>query len=59
MLEVRRRNNAFLVYDTDAGEPVVLFRTREEADELIEALQTQEQHARLRRWSIDAVPSVH
>ncbi|MHB1272487.1 MAG: hypothetical protein ACYCZD_06880 [Rhodanobacter sp.] len=59
MLEVRRKNNGFLVYDTDAGEPVVLFTTREEADELIESLQIQEQHAQLRRWSVDAVPSVH
>jgi len=46
MLEVRCENGDFLVYDTDANEPVVLFSTRAEADELIAALQIQELHAR-------------
>lgn len=59
MLEVRCENNDFLVYDTDADEPVVLFSTRAEADELIAALQIQELHAQLRQWSVDAMPRVH
>ncbi len=59
MLEVRPASNGFMVYDTEADEPIVTFPSRAEADELIAALQIQELHAQLRRWSVDAVPSVH
>jgi len=51
MLEVRPAFNGFMVYDTDANEPIVKFRSRAEADELVAALQIQELHAQLRRWS--------
>jgi len=59
MLEVRHGNNSYLVYDIEADEPVVIFATRKEAEELIASLQIQELHAKLRRWSADAVPGVY
>ncbi|MFC5526896.1 hypothetical protein ACFPPA_14240 [Rhodanobacter ginsengisoli] len=47
------------MYDADAGEAVIKFASRAEADELIAALQIQEAHAQLRRWSPDAVPDTY
>ena len=59
MLEVRSENDGFLVYDTDAREPVMRFADRREADEMVAAVQIREIHAQLRRWSLDKVPSVY
>ncbi|MFA6064177.1 MAG: hypothetical protein WC736_16430 [Gallionella sp.] len=58
MLEVRPNDAGFVVYDTVADEAVIQFASRTEADELIAALQIQELHAQLKRWSADAVPGV-
>lgn len=59
MLEVRSENGGFLVYDTDAREPVMRFAGRREADKMVAAVQIWEIHAQLRRWSLDKVPSVY
>lgn len=59
MLEVHPAPDGFTVYDADAGEAVVKFASRAEADELIAALQIQEAHAQLQRWSPDAVPTTY
>ncbi|WP_216840589.1 hypothetical protein [Dyella sp. S184] len=59
MLEVRPASDGFMVYDTDADEPIVRFRSRTEADELAATLQIQEVHAQLARWSVDAEQTVH
>jgi len=39
------------VHDTDAGEPIITFPSRAEADDLIAALQIEDAHAQLARWS--------
>ena len=39
------------MYDTDAGEPIITFPSRAEADDLIAALQIEDAHAQLARWS--------
>jgi hypothetical protein len=59
MLEIQAGQDGFTVYDTAAGEPVMRFATRREADELVAALQIREVHAELRRWSTDHMPSVY
>ena len=59
MLEVHSEPDGFTVYDSDADEAVVKFASRAEADELIAALQIQEAHAQLKRWSPDAVPTTY
>lgn len=59
MLEVRDTGNGFMVFDTEAAEPVMLFATRHEADKLIAALQIEEVHPQLRRWSPDIVPGTY
>lgn len=59
MLEVRSEDDGFLVYDLEAGEPVMRFASRREADAMVAALQIEEIHAQLGRWSLDAVPGVY
>ncbi len=59
MLKVHPAPDGFTVYDADAGEAVVKFETRAEADELIAALQIEEMHAQLKRSSLDAVPTTY
>ena len=59
MLEVRNAGDGFMVYDTEADEPVMLFATRREADKLIATLQIEEVHSQLRRWSPDTVPDAY
>ena len=49
MLEVHSAPDGFTVYDTDAGEAVIKFVSRAEADELIAALQIEETRIRLER----------
>ena len=56
MLEVRPASDGFTVYDTDADEPIIAFPNRAEADELIAALQIEDVHAQLARWSPNANP---
>ncbi|RAN81096.1 hypothetical protein B5P43_04645 [Bacillus sp. SRB_336] len=56
MLEVHPALDGFTVYDTDAGEAVMKFASRAEADEMIAVLQIAEVHAKLQRWAPDAVP---
>jgi hypothetical protein len=56
MLEVHPAPDGFTVYDTDAGEAVIKFSSRAEADEMIAALQIADVHAKLQRWAPDAVP---
>lgn len=56
MLEVHPAPDGFTVYDTDAGEAVIKFASRAEADEMIATLQIAEVHAKLQRWAPDAVP---
>lgn len=50
MLETRPAPDGFTVYDTEAGEPIITFPSRAEADELIATLQIEEVHAELMRW---------
>ena len=59
MLEVRNAGDRFMVYDTEADEPVMLFATRREADTLIATLQVEEVHSQLRRGSPDTVPGAY
>jgi len=59
MLEVHPAPDGFTVYDVDAGEAVVKFASRAEADELIAVLQIQEAHVQLKRRSPDAVPTTY
>ncbi|MCW8807843.1 MAG: hypothetical protein OQK79_06995 [Rhodanobacter sp.] len=59
MLEVRSEDDGFLVYDLEAGEPVMRFASRREADAMVAALQIEEIHAQLGHWSLDAVPDVY
>jgi len=56
MLETRPASDGFTVYDTDAGEPIITFPSRAEADELVAALQIEDVHAQLARWSQNANP---
>lgn len=56
MLEVHPAPDGFTVYDTDAGESVIKFRSRAEAEEMIAALQIADVHAKLQLWAQDAVP---
>lgn len=49
MLEVHSAPGGFTVYDTHAGEAVIKFVNRAEADELIAALQIEEVHDQLER----------
>lgn len=58
MLEIQTSKNGFTVYDTDADEPVMLFATEREADDLIATLQIREVHAELSRWSPDRLPNM-
>lgn len=57
MLEVHSAPDGFTVYDTDAGEAVIKFVSRAEADELIAALQIEEVHTQRERQSPDTVRS--
>lgn len=59
MLEIQTSKNGFTVYDTDADEPVMLFATEREAEELVASLQIRELHAQLKRWSWDRVSTVY
>lgn len=59
MLEIHPAPHGFTVYDADAGEAVITFPSRAEADELVAALQIKEAQAQLRRWSPDAVPATY
>jgi hypothetical protein len=52
------RPMASSVYDTEAGEPVIKFASRAEADEMIAALQIEEVHSKLQQWAPDAVPLI-
>ena len=56
MLEVHPAADGFAVFDTEAGEAVIKFASRAEADEMIATLQIEEVHAKLQRWAPDAVP---
>lgn len=55
MLEVHSTADGFTVYDTEAGESIIIFASRAEADALIAALQIRDVHAQLERWSPDQV----
>jgi hypothetical protein len=59
MLEIHPTPDGFTVYDADAGEAVVKFGSRAEADEMVATLQTQEADAQLRRSSLDAVSATY
>jgi hypothetical protein len=56
MVEVHLAPDGFTVYDTEAGEAVVTFASRKEADEMIAALQIADVRAKLQRWAPDAAP---
>jgi hypothetical protein len=53
MLEVHTAPDGFTVYDTEAGEAVIKFRSRAEADEMIATLQIADVHTKLQRWAPD------
>jgi hypothetical protein len=55
MLEVRPAADGFTVYDSEAGEAVIKFDSRAEADEMIATLQIADLNAKLQQWSPDAV----
>jgi hypothetical protein len=56
MLEVHPAPDGFTVYDTDAGEAVIKFASRAEADEMIASLLIADVHAKLQQWAPNAVP---
>ena len=49
MLEVHPAPDGFIVYDTAAGEAVMRFASRAEADEMIAMLRIADVHAELQR----------
>lgn len=51
MLEVRLQDDQFVVFDTEAGEAVVRFGDRRDADQLVAELQVQDLHSALLGWS--------
>lgn len=55
MLEVLSAPDGFTVYDTEAGEAVIKFASRAEADEMVATLQIADVHAKLQRWAPDTV----
>lgn len=57
MLEVHSKPDGFTVFDTDAAEPIIRFATRAEAEALIVALQIQDLHGQLARWTPERVPA--
>jgi hypothetical protein len=59
MLEVRPQDDGFVVFDTEANEPVMRFVDRRSADQLVAEIQVQEVHADLARWSLDGVSPAH
>ncbi len=59
MLEVHPAPDGFTVYDADAGEAVITFASRAEADELVATLQIEEAHDELKLSSLDAVPTTY
>lgn len=59
MLEIHPAPDGFTVYDADAGEAVVKFDTLAEADEMVAALQVQEEQAQLKLSSLDAVSATY
>ncbi|KAA0068599.1 hypothetical protein [Rhodanobacter sp. T12-5] len=59
MLEVQPAPDGFMVYDTDAGEAVMKFASRAQADEMIAMLQIADVHAELQRWAPDAMPQAY
>mgnify|MGYP007114755401 CR=1 FL=1 len=59
MLEVRPQDDGFVVFDTEADEPVMRFVDRRSADQLVAEMQVQEMHADLARWSPDGVSPVY
>jgi dsDNA-binding SOS-regulon protein len=56
MLEVHPASDGFTVYDTDAGEAVITFASRAEADDMIAMLQIADVHGELQSWAPVAVP---
>lgn len=58
MLEVRPKDDGFVVFDTEANEPVMRFVDRRSADQLVAEMQVQELHSDLARWSPHEVLSV-
>ena len=56
MLEVRPAADGFTVYDSEAGEAVIKFDSRAEADEMIATLQIADVHGELQSWAPVAVP---
>lgn len=59
MLEVRGKNGAFVLFDTDPDQPVMRFEHRRDADQLVAELQVQELHAALERWNPDRASTVY
>jgi len=59
MLEVHPKPDGFTVYDTDAGEALIKFVSRAEADEMIATLQIADVHALLQQWAPSAVPQAY
>jgi hypothetical protein len=59
MLEVRADNDGFVVFDTEADEPVMRFDDRREADQLVAELQVQELNAQLERFSPDRAQPIY
>ena len=52
MLEVRQHDDGFLVFDTQANEPVMRFDDRRDADRLVAEMQIQELHTQLQGWTL-------
>lgn len=59
MLEVQSSGDSYVVFDTQANEPVMRFADRSEADKLVAELLTADIHVQLLRWSPDRVPEVY
>lgn len=57
MLEVRRNQDGYVVFDLEREEPVMRFGDRRAADNFVAEAVIADLHAKLQRWSLDHVPA--
>lgn len=59
MLEVRRATKGYVVYDTEACEPVMRFVSERAADEFVAEQQIMDLYGKLQHWHPEKVPAVY
>lgn len=59
MLEVRRATKGYVVYDTEAREPVMRFVSERAADEFVAEQQIVDLYGKLQHWHPEKVPAVY